>query len=186
MKMHLCLRRSQLESGEGQIQFVPSSSTVRREVSKEKGKLAGLTHTRPFCGSLHPNQTPTSRSYVLLKLQVSNEGSTVLGNRKLSHSLESNIVSFSDGAQRGVARPSRLKIVRVFVLTLTSSQARISVKSNSRSCKNARYTCSSFSSDFRKIIRSGMFWFQVRTAGLGKRASTSPRGPVGKLYGLRA
>jgi hypothetical protein len=36
MKMHLYLRRSQLESGEGRIQIVPSLSVVRIEVSKEK------------------------------------------------------------------------------------------------------------------------------------------------------
>jgi hypothetical protein len=134
----------------------------------------------PLC----PNPTPTSRSYVLLRLHVSNEGSIVLGNRRRSHSLESNIVSFSDGARRGMARPSRLKTVRLFVLTLSTSLARISVKSNTRSCRNVRYTCSSFTSDFRKIIRSGMFWFQVRTAGLGKRASTSPKIPYDPKFYL--
>jgi hypothetical protein len=36
-KMHLYLRRPQLESEEGQMQFVPSLSVVRREISKERG-----------------------------------------------------------------------------------------------------------------------------------------------------
>jgi hypothetical protein len=36
MKTHPYLRKSQLESGEGRIQLVPSLSVVRREVSKEK------------------------------------------------------------------------------------------------------------------------------------------------------